>query len=83
VSQKSNPPDDLRIVQLEEFQNLTQRVEDLYNYLESSTDNDAAPIRVERWLISLGLNWPDCFEALSYKLAIDLKNTPPSEDDVY
>jgi hypothetical protein len=73
VSAESNPPNELRIVPLEEFQELAARVEQMYDFIEVSTDNDAPAVKVERWLQTLGLSWPQCFDGLAYTLANDLK----------
>jgi hypothetical protein len=66
VSDESNPPDELRILPLEGFQELVGRVEEMFNFIESATDSDAAEVKVERWLQTLGLSWPQCFESLPY-----------------
>jgi hypothetical protein len=73
VSDESNPPDELRIVPLEGFQDLAARVEQMYDLIDSSTDGDPPEVKAERWLQSMGLAWPLCFDSLSYSLACDLK----------
>jgi hypothetical protein len=73
VSDESNPSDELRIVPLEGFQDLAARVEQMYDFIDSSTDGDPPEVKAERWLQSMGLTWPQCFESLSYSLASDLK----------
>jgi len=73
VSNESNPPDDLRVVPLESFHELLGRVEQMYNFIESSTDSDPVAVKAERWLQALGLSWPQCFDSLPFKMATDLK----------
>ena len=73
VSPESNPTDDLRIVPLEGFQELVARVEQMYNYIANSTDSDPLAVKAERWLQTLGLSWPQCFDSLPYTFANDLK----------
>ena len=73
VSTESNPTDELRIVPLEGFQELAGRVEQMYNFIEASTDSDATAVKAERWLQTLGLSWPQCFDSFPYTLATDLK----------
>ncbi|MBL8240514.1 MAG: DEAD/DEAH box helicase family protein [Bryobacterales bacterium] len=83
VSMESNPSDALRIVPLEGFQELVSRVEQLYNFLESSTDGDALPVKAERWLQTLGLSWPQCVDGLPYTLANDLKRGDIQTDQAF
>jgi hypothetical protein len=64
VSDESNPTDELRIVPLEGFQELVGRVEQMYNFIETSTDSDSLAVKAERWLQMLGLSWPQCFDSL-------------------
>jgi hypothetical protein len=73
VSDESNPTDELRIVPIEGFQDLVSRVEQMYNFIETSTDSDTLAVKAERWLQTLGLSWPQCFDSLPYTLANDLK----------
>ena len=73
VSDESNPPEDLRIVPLEGFQELATRVEQMYDFIDSSTDSDPLEVKAERWLQSMGLTWPQCFDSLSHSLASDLQ----------
>jgi len=82
VSDESNPTDELRIVPLEGFQELAGRVEQMYNFIETSTDSDALAVKAERWLQMLGLSWPQCFDGLPYTLAIDLKKPDAQSEEV-
>jgi hypothetical protein len=66
VSDESNPPQELRIVPL-------VRIEQLYDFIGSSTDSDTPEVKAERWLLSMGLTWPQCFDSLSHSLASDLQ----------
>jgi hypothetical protein len=80
VSDESNPPDELRIVPLEGFQELAARVEQMYDFIDSSTDGDTPEVKAERWLQSMGLAWPQCFDGLSYSLASDLRRAYGQSD---
>ncbi len=82
VSRQCHPPEDLRIVSLEEFQELAERVQMMYDYIAASTDNDPLPARAQRWLSHLGLEWPQCFDALPFSLATDLQREEMSADEV-
>jgi hypothetical protein len=82
VSDESNPTDELRIVPLEGFQDLAGRAEQMYNFIETSTDSDALAVKAERWLQMLGLSWPQCFDGLPYTLAIDLKKGDARSEEV-
>lgn len=82
VSDESNPTDELRIVPLEGFQELVGRVEQMYNFIETSTDSDALAVKAERWLQMLGLSWPQCFDSLPYKLANDLKKPDTQSEQI-
>jgi len=82
VSAESNPTDELRIVPLEGFQELVGRVEQMYNFIETSTDSDPAAVKAERWLQTLGLSWPQCFDSLPYTLANDLKKPDAQAEQV-
>lgn len=83
VSPESNPTDDLRIVPLEGFQELVARVEQMYNYIANSTDSDPLAVKAERWLQTLGLSWPQCFDSLPYTLANDLKKAELQSEQVF
>ena len=82
VSDESNPTDELRIVPLEGFQDLVGRVEQMYNFIETSTDSDTLAVKAERWLQMLGLSWPQCFDSLPYTLANDLKKSDVQSDHI-
>jgi len=82
VSAESNPTDELRIVPLEGFQELVGRVEQMYNFIETSTDSDPGAVKAERWLQTLGLSWPQCFDSLPYTLANDLKKPDAQAEQV-
>jgi Type III restriction enzyme, res subunit/Helicase C-terminal domain len=81
VSRQSHPPEDLRVVSLEEFQKLAERVKMMNNYIATSTDGDPLPVRAQRWLSYLGLEWPQCFDALPFSLATDLQRDETSADE--
>jgi len=82
VSMESNPTDELRIVPLEGFWELVGRVEQMYNFIETSTDSDAQPVKAERWLQTLGLSWPQCFDSLPFTLANDLKRADSQSEPI-
>jgi len=83
VSDESNPTDQLRIVPLDGFQELVGRVEQMYNFIETSTDSDPAAVKAERWLQTLGLSWPQCFDSLPFVLANDLKRADSQSEQVF
>lgn len=82
VSDESNPTDELRIVPIEGFQDLVGRVEQMYDFIETSTDSDTPAVKAERWLQTLGLSWPQCFDSLPYTLANDLKKPEAQSEQV-
>jgi len=82
VSCESHPPDDLRIIELEEFQKLASRVTELYEFINSSTDGDALSVRAQRWVEFLGLQWPKCMEGLAFSLASDLQRGETTANEV-
>jgi len=82
VSTESNPTDELRIVPLEGFRELAGRVEQMFNFIEASTDSDPTPVKAERWLQTLGLSWPLCFDSLPFALANDLKRVDSQSEQV-
>jgi len=75
VSSDANPPPDLRIIKLEQFRGLAERLGQLLEFVESAENSGDLAICVERGLRHLGLNWPDCVESLESVLAIDLKHS--------
>lgn len=81
VSRDSNPPGDLRIVSLEQFHALADRIEEFYEYLQGATTGQDTAICAEYGLNSLGLSFPKCFESLESWLAIDLKTIEPLSND--
>lgn len=82
VARQCHPPEDLRVISLEEFQKLAERIQSMYNYIAASTDRDPLPTLAQRWLSFLGLEWPQCFDALPYSLATDLQRDETSVDEV-
>jgi len=81
VSGDANPPGDLRIITLEQFQLLADRIKELYEYVGSAAKSGDVGICVERGIESLGLRWPKCIDSLESSLAIDLKAVEPSQAD--
>jgi hypothetical protein len=43
----------------------------------------AIDARRKRWLSYLGLEWPQCFDALPFSLATDLQREEPSADEMF
>jgi hypothetical protein len=82
VSREAHPPDGLRIIELEEFQQLAGRVTKLYDYINASTDGDALPIQAQRWIEFLGMEWPQCMDGLAYSLANDLQRDERTADEI-
>lgn len=80
VSKLSNPPDDLRIITVEQFQFMADRVRELYDYISSVAKSGDVDICAERGLVSFGLHWPKCIDSLESSLAIDLKTLEPPPD---
>jgi hypothetical protein len=39
-------------------------------------------VKAERWLQTLGLAWPQCFDSLPYTLATDLKKADAQSEQV-
>jgi len=81
VAEDANPPENLRIIALEQFQILADRLKELYEYLGSTAKSGDVAICAERGLESLGLNWPKCLDSLESWLALDLKSTEPPQAD--
>lgn len=83
VSEDANPPDDLRIIVLEQFQLLVDRLKELYEYVSSAAKTGDLDACVERGLQSLGLKWPNCIDSLESSLATDLKLAEPQAEGVF
>ncbi|MGB7160107.1 MAG: DEAD/DEAH box helicase family protein [Tepidisphaeraceae bacterium] len=79
VSPESNPPDDLRISEVEQFQGVAQRTETFYQLLVNSDGNESTAVTAERWLNHFGLDWPNVVDSLESDLATDLQSLPPDE----
>lgn len=77
VSPDCHPPEQLRVIQLESFQELADRVKELYHAINDSHSSEPIEIVAERWLRELGLKWPACIDGLPSKLALDLQNDEP------
>ncbi len=82
VSKDSNPPEDLKVIVLEQFVSLSQRLMELFEFVESVMPEEDMVISMERGLRELGLGWPQCIESLESILAIDLKNEEFISDDL-
>lgn len=82
VSRDANPPEDLRIITLDQFIELTARVQKLYAYVESTAHATDLEVCVERGLRDLGLTWPNCIESLESSLAIDLQTEEAQSEEL-
>ena len=74
VSRESHPPDDLRIITIEQFIALTKRAKELAEFASSISNDEERLVGIERSLQDFGLSWPHCIESLESYLAIDLKS---------
>jgi tetratricopeptide (TPR) repeat protein len=75
VSTAANPPDDLEVMNLEQFVGLCTRLEQLLAETEAS--GKMTPEEAQTGITALGLDWPRCVESLESRLAVDLKSPPP------
>lgn len=75
VSPECHPPEDLRIIEIDHFTRLAESVHQLYSAVLNDDGSEKTEVTVQRWLDHLGLNWPNCLEALPSVLAIDLQRT--------
>jgi len=75
VSREANPPDDLRVIGLEQFIGLADRLLKLVEFVESTARDADLEITIERGVRYLGLTWPSCIESLESYLAIDLQHS--------
>jgi hypothetical protein len=73
VDDIANPAEDLLVIELEQFNDLCERIANLYRNVESSGAGDLE-VTFERWLRHYGLTVPQCVNALKSAKAIDLKN---------
>lgn len=79
VSTESNPPEDLRITEVDQFRTLAERTETFYQLLLTSDGQEATAVTAERWLGHFGLDWPNVIDALASNLASDLQALPPDD----
>lgn len=82
VSRESHPPDDLRIITLEQFIALAKRARELLEFASSISKDDERLVGIERSLQDLGLAWPQCIESLESYLAVDLKSGDTMAEEV-
>lgn len=80
VSAESNPPIDLKIVPLEEFQELAGLAIEVADMSLASSSGDLA-LAVEQNMQALGTKWPHCVRGLESFAATDLQSEPSSDDD--
>lgn len=76
VSEVANPHGGLRVITVESLRELFERISSVFNKVTLAGDADVEN-EFQRWLEYYGLLWPDCVNALPYKLASDLKNIEP------
>lgn len=72
VSPLSNPPRHLCVIELDQFIDLADRIEAVYQAVDAD-DKSSIEHSFQRWLQHYGLLWPTCVESLASRLAIDLK----------
>jgi hypothetical protein len=77
VAPECNPPEGLRIVELEQIQDLVLRTEGLYRAITEADSREDPSVTTQRWLDQLGLNWPLVIESLESDLAEDLQSLEP------
>lgn len=77
VSPESNPPEGLRVVEVEHFNLLAQRTEGLYRVLTDTEGTEPTAVTAQRWLDQWGLGWPNVIDALPSDLATDLQALTP------
>ena len=70
VSEKANPPETLRITELDGFQDLVKRAKKVLEAVEAGGKTNLER-SFQSWLNYLGLNWPHCVDSLDSRLAID------------
>jgi len=73
VSEQCNPPDDLRITEVEQFHALADRVETFYQVIIEGIGETKAVI-AQRWMDHFGMTWPHVIDALESDLASDLQS---------
>jgi hypothetical protein len=73
VSSETNPPESLRVVEVEEFALLAGRLRQALEFVENTGLGIDLAVRVEQALGYYGLLWPACIDGLQSRLAIDLK----------
>lgn len=77
ISKDSNPPVELRVIELEQFVQLAEKVKEAYEFIGSVAKSDDVEVCAERAIEVQGLQWPRCIDALESALAIDLKADDP------
>ena len=77
VSPESHPPLALRIVEVEQFQNVADRAKIVFECLMGSDGSESIATTAERWLVRCGLNWPNVILSLESDLATDLQSLTP------
>ncbi len=82
VSRESHPPEDLRIIPLEQFVALAARAKDLLQVAAAMAEEDEKLVTIERSLQDMGLSWPNCIDSLESYIAEDLKSGNDLADEV-
>ncbi len=80
VAEECNPPVELRISEVAQFQQLAVRLGSLYEFLIAAGGTEQSAVTAERWLEQLGLQWPRVIDALEAELATDLQSLPPDKE---
>lgn len=82
VSAGSNPPEDLRLIELEALRSLVDRTRQLLDLVLTDDQDARRDVTVETALQALGLKWPRCLLGLESWLAVDLQSMPPEPDEL-
>ena len=81
VSSSANPAPDLRVVLLEQFVDVAERLQKVIEFSRSDV-NSKLVNTIQKALNLYGLNVPECFASLQYELAVDLKDEDILSDSV-
>ena len=81
VTPAANPPPDLQVIPLEQFEGLLNRFHELLEFIEARGDREDVDVCVERALRLYGLSWPNCATSLEGRLAVDLQGEQEMPQD--
>ena len=75
IAPQASPPPDLRVLPMSEFVELADRLSSAAQQTVARIDaNSSAEVAVENAFSHYGLIWPECLDALDYRLAGDLQS---------